>query len=132
MRERLREHIVKVQVERAKSSPNEGLIAYWEREMRAFEAGIARQKTTEENTMKAAKRKPVSAVSATAETLLRELREECETVVDLIRRLEAGPRSMRERDDLVGELSAAVLHLHTHTEGLDEFLCDGDSEQSRR
>ncbi len=75
--------------------------------------------------MKAVKRKPV-ALSSTAETLLRELREECENVVDLIRRLEAGPRSAQERDELFGELSAAVLHLHVHTKGLDEFLCETD------
>ena len=76
--------------------------------------------------MKAAKSKPVGALSSTAETLVRELREECETVVDLIRRLEARPRSARERDELLGELSAAVLHLHAHTKGLDEFLCEAE------
>ena len=74
--------------------------------------------------MKAAKSKPVRTLSSTAETLLRELRDECETVVDLIHRLEARPRSARERDEILGDLSAAVLHLHVHTKGLDEFLCD--------
>ena len=63
-------------------------------------------------------------MSETAQTLLRELREECENVVALILRLEAGPHSERERDEILGELSAAVLHLHTHTQGLDEFLCE--------
>jgi hypothetical protein len=43
--------------------------------------------------MKVAKSKSASAVSSTADTLLRELREECETVVDLVRRLEARPGS---------------------------------------
>jgi hypothetical protein len=38
-------------------------------------------------------------------------------VVSLIRRLEAGALSARERDDLLGELSAAVLHLHRHRRG---------------
>lgn len=74
--------------------------------------------------MRAAKRKSVASMSQTAQILLRELREECENVVDLIRRLEAGPQSERERDEVLGELSAAVLHLHTHTQGLDEFLCE--------
>ena len=74
--------------------------------------------------MKAVKRKSVPGVSETAETLLRELREECENVIALIGRIEAGPRSTRERDELLGELSAAVLHLNTHTEGLDEYLCE--------
>jgi hypothetical protein len=74
--------------------------------------------------MKAARRKAPSEVSRTTEILLRELREECENVAHLIRRLDAGVKSARERDEVLGELSAAVLHLHTHTEGLDEFLCE--------
>jgi len=76
--------------------------------------------------MKAVKRKTVAAISESAATLLCELREECEAVVGLIRRLEAEHLTARERDDLIGELSAAVLHLHTHTRGLDEFLCEMD------
>jgi hypothetical protein len=73
--------------------------------------------------MRAPKRKTPGA-SGTAEILLKELREECERVVGLIRRLEKGAASERERDDLLGELSAAILHLHSHTAGLDEFLCE--------
>ena len=73
--------------------------------------------------MKAAKRKSRPEPSRTTEILLRELREECENVVLLIRRLE-DETSPRKRDDILGDLSAAVLHLHTHTEGLDEFLCE--------
>jgi len=72
--------------------------------------------------MRAAKGK--TRASNTAEVLLRELREECERVVGMIRRLEKGAISDRERDDLLGELSAAILHLHSHTAGLDEFLCE--------
>ena len=74
--------------------------------------------------MRALKRKTAGVPSRATETLLRELREECENVVALIRRLEAGPGSERERDEILGELSAAVLHLHTHTKGLDEYLCE--------
>ena len=74
--------------------------------------------------MRALKRKMVRVPSRATETLLRELREECENVIALVRHLEAGPRSERERDEILGELSAAVLHLHTHTEGLDEYLCE--------
>jgi hypothetical protein len=36
------EHLVKVRGERETSFPNEGLIRYWEREITAFEQGIAR------------------------------------------------------------------------------------------
>lgn len=73
--------------------------------------------------MKAAKRKDLARSRGTTDVLLRELREECENVVRLIRRLEAWP-SERERDEILGELSAAVVHLHSHTESLDEFLCE--------
>ena len=76
--------------------------------------------------MKAVKPKPVRSLSSTAGTLLRELREECEAVIGLVRRLEARPRSAPERDEILGELSAAVLHLHVHTKGLDEFLCEAE------
>jgi hypothetical protein len=77
--------------------------------------------------MKAAKRKETGVqLSPTAEVLLSELREECDCVSALIRRLEAQPISERERDEILGELSAAVLHLHTHTAGLDEFLCEAE------
>jgi hypothetical protein len=31
---------------------------------------------------------------------------------------------VRKRDEILGELSAAVLHLHSHTAGLDEVLCE--------
>jgi hypothetical protein len=74
--------------------------------------------------MKAAKRDVRRATSNARDTLLRELREECEIVVKLVREIEARPRSARHLDDLLGELSAAVLHLHEHTRGLDEFLCE--------
>jgi len=76
--------------------------------------------------MRATKQKTVTAPSHTTEVLLAELREECERVVSLVRRLETAPTSERERDEILGELSAAVIHLHTHTAGLDEFLCETD------
>ena len=77
--------------------------------------------------MKAVKRKELEArLSPTTEVLLLELREECERVSALIRRLESKPGSERERDEIPGELSAAVFHLHTHTAGLDDFLCEAD------
>ena len=74
--------------------------------------------------MKATARKLPGAASATTRVLLEELREECERVVSLIRRLDESKLSAKERDDLLGELSAAVMHLNAHTDGLDEFLCN--------
>ncbi len=47
-------------------------------------------------------------------------------MIDLIQRLESGPCSARERDAILGELSAAALHLHAHTKGLDRYLCEAD------
>jgi hypothetical protein len=69
------------------------------------------------------KQTPVSAPTMT-NVLLAELREECERVAGLIRRLEESPASARVRDDILGDLNAAVLHLHAHTASLDEFLCE--------
>lgn len=75
--------------------------------------------------MRAIKQKEIEEpLSSTTEILLSELREECDHVSALIRRLESQPVSDRKRDEILGELSAAVLHLHTHTAGLDEFLCE--------
>ena len=74
--------------------------------------------------MGAAKNNAVDLTSSTVDVLLSELREECERVAALIQRLENRPDSTKEKDELFGELSAAVLHLHTHTVGLDEFLCE--------
>jgi hypothetical protein len=75
--------------------------------------------------MRAVKRKEIEEpLSSTTEVLLSELREECDRVSALIRRLETKPGSEKERDEILGELSAAVFHLHTHTAGLDEFLCE--------
>ena len=74
--------------------------------------------------MRAAKHGAIEPQSGTTQTLLRELREECQHVVQLVRRLDAGTVSARQRDDILGELSAAVLHLHAHTKGLDRYLCE--------
>jgi hypothetical protein len=42
LRARVQEHRAKIEEERGKSHPAEGLIAYWQREIQAFETGIAR------------------------------------------------------------------------------------------
>jgi hypothetical protein len=39
---RIREHRSKINRERLKSAPDEGLVRHWEREVRAFEDGIGR------------------------------------------------------------------------------------------
>ncbi len=74
--------------------------------------------------MKALKQTAAGVPSRTARVLLGELREECENVVALIRRVEDSRLSRTERDDLLGEISAAVVHLHAHTEGLDRLISE--------
>ena len=76
--------------------------------------------------MEAAKSNAVDLSSRTVNVLLSELREECAHVAALIQRLENCSDSTQEKDKLFGELSAAVFHLHTHTAGLDEFLCEAE------
>ena len=57
-------------------------------------------------------------------TLLEELREECQNISKLLAQLELPSLQEDQAEDLLGELSAAVLHIHEHTRGLDERLLD--------
>ena len=68
-----------------------------------------------------------SYLSLRTETLLTELGEECQSVLKLLAQLERSGLVETQVDDLVGELSATILHLHEHTNGLDEIL-DEDME----
>lgn len=61
-------------------------------------------------------------VSARTATLLEELRAECQNVSKLLAQLELPSLQEEQAEDLLGELSAAILHLHEHTRGLDEQL----------
>jgi len=54
--------------------------------------------------------------------LLEELGEECQRVLKLLAQLDLPGLQEEQVDDLLGELSAAILHLHEHTRGLDELL----------
>jgi hypothetical protein len=58
-------------------------------------------------------------------TLLEELWEECQGILKLLAQLELPSLQEEQVEDLLGELSAAVLHLHEHTRGLDELLDKG-------
>jgi hypothetical protein len=55
-------------------------------------------------------------------TLLKELEEECQAILKLLAQLELPGLREEQVEDLIGELSAAILHLHEHTRGLDELL----------
>lgn len=54
--------------------------------------------------------------------LLSELREECQQVQKLLAQLEMPGLSEAQVETLLGELSAAILHLHEHTRGLDGMI----------
>lgn len=64
----------------------------------------------------------VTHLSPGTVTLLEELREECQRVLKLLAQLELPGLREEQIEDLLGELSAAILHLHEHTRGLDERL----------
>lgn len=63
-----------------------------------------------------------SNLSVKTETVLLELGEECRRVVRLLDQLEASTLTEAQRETVLGELSAAVLHLHGHTRGLDSLI----------
>ena len=63
-----------------------------------------------------------SSLSARTETLLRELSEECRRVLKLLAQLEASTLTDAQRETVLGELSAAILHLHEHTRGLASVI----------
>jgi hypothetical protein len=57
-------------------------------------------------------------------TLIEELREECQNISKLLAQLELPNLQEEQAEDLLGDLSAAILHLHEHTRGLDEALLE--------
>ena len=65
-----------------------------------------------------------SYVDRRTATLLEELREECQNISKLLAQLELPSLQDDQAEDLLGELSAAIFHLHEHTLGLDERLLD--------
>ena len=69
-----------------------------------------------------------SALSPGTLKLLIELGEECQYVQKLLARLDMPGLSGAQMETVLGELSAAVVHLHEHTRGLDAFI-DEDREE---
>ena len=65
--------------------------------------------------------KPPYLSSGTA-TLLAELEEECQRVLKLSAQLEISGLKETQVEAILGELSAAILHLHEHTRGLDTVI----------
>lgn len=73
--------------------------------------------------MKAEKQKPKGYyVSSGTATLLAELGEECQRILKLLAQLEIAGLAKAQAETVLGELSAAVVHVHEHTKGLDEII----------
>lgn len=62
------------------------------------------------------------------EAELAELGEECARVLLLLQRLAKARASGSDPSEVLGELSATVLHLHAHTDGLDEAIDESPSD----
>jgi hypothetical protein len=54
-------------------------------------------------------------ISSTLTTLLNELRDECLSTIKLIHQLEIEHLTDDQIDDVMGELTASVTHLQTHS-----------------
>lgn len=61
-------------------------------------------------------------LSKRARVLLGELQEVCQQVLRSLAQLETPGLTDRQVDEILGELSALVVHLHGHTRGLDEVV----------
>ncbi len=59
---------------------------------------------------------------------LAELGEECARVLLLLQRLAKARAADSDASEILGELSAIVLHLNVHTKGLDKLIDRLESE----
>lgn len=64
----------------------------------------------------------ISYVSPTTATLLTELGEECRHILKHLSQLEQPGLGEDQVETILGELSAAILHMHEHTRDLDSLL----------
>ena len=76
--------------------------------------------------MKAAARTGKAHRIELIEAELVELGEECARVVMLLQRLTRARTKGRDVSGVLGELGAAVVHLHVHTRGLDRLIDELD------
>ena len=61
-------------------------------------------------------------ISPTVTTLLSELREECLSTIKLIHQLELKHLTDEQIEDVLGELTASLTHLQTHSTMVKEEL----------
>jgi hypothetical protein len=74
--------------------------------------------------MKVSKIKEEAIVSRRLVVLLDELSQELQNTAELLARLKVKGLTQEQVELILGELSAAISHLHEHTDGLDELLVD--------
>lgn len=54
--------------------------------------------------------------------MLEEIGDECQRVLKLLSQLEVSRLTTEQVEDVLAELTASVIHLHVHTEGMDELI----------
>jgi hypothetical protein len=57
-------------------------------------------------------------------TLLEELGEECQNTLKLLTQLKTTYPDTEQIENILAELTASVVHLHAHTDGLDDLISD--------
>lgn len=74
--------------------------------------------------MKAVKISKELFASKRLQILLSELEEELQNTSKILSQLKMAGLLEEQKEMLLGELSASVLHIHEHTEGLDELILE--------
>ena len=74
--------------------------------------------------MKVGKIKEEAIVSRRLVVLLDELSQELQNTAELLAQLKVKGLTQEQVELILGELSAAISHLHEHTDGLDELVVD--------
>ena len=74
--------------------------------------------------MKSVRVQKETVVPETVSVLLSELEEEMPNVLKLLAQLRLPELTRDQAEVILGELSAAITHLHEHTRGLDEIILE--------
>ena len=74
--------------------------------------------------MKSVRVQKETVVPETVSVLLSELEEEMPNVLKLLAQLRLPELTRGQAEVILGELSAAITHLHEHTRGLDEIILE--------
>ena len=64
----------------------------------------------------------IIALEEPLSALLDELGEECQNTLKLLAQIKISYPSTEQIEDVLAELTASVVHLHAHTDGLDDLI----------